>query len=95
MTEILNILNIIFAVVVVLFLPGFVISYIFFDKNKIDIVERFALSCALSIAVVPLLVFYLNLLGVKITKFNILIEISLIIVESLIIIWIKKLKTNK
>ncbi|MEI6775120.1 MAG: DUF1616 domain-containing protein [bacterium] len=34
----------------------------FFGKKEIDRLERFALSFALSISVVPLLTFYINLL---------------------------------
>ena len=70
-------LRIIFGSVYVLFLPGFIMSYIFFSKtkefdseekesNSIDWIERIALSFALSIAFVPLAVFYVNLVGVNI-----------------------------
>ncbi len=78
--------RIIFGSVFVLFIPGFVISYIFFPKTRefeenekinverekgaIDWIERVALSFALSIAIVPLVVFYLNLIGLKINLLN-------------------------
>jgi len=73
--------RIIFGSVYVLFLPGFVLSYVFFPKTKefessdrnkgsIDWIERVALSFALSIAIVPLVVFYLNLIGVRINALN-------------------------
>ena len=65
-------LRITFSSIYILFLPGFLATYIFFpkklsNKNSIYLIERIALSFALSIAVVPLLAFYLNLIGMKIT----------------------------
>ena len=75
-------LRTVFGSIYVLFLPGFIISYIFFPKTKefesedekekgaFDWIERIALSFALSIAIVPLAVFYLNLVGVKISFLN-------------------------
>lgn len=106
--------RIVFGSVYVLFLPGFILSYVFFpfskpfdetenefDDNKevgknsaIDWLERFVLSFALSIAVVPLIVFYLNLGGVRINLINVFLEIFGLIIVSLIILWyrLKKLK---
>lgn len=57
--------------VYVFFLPGLVLSYAFLSRKKIGILERAVLSFALSMSVVPLLVFYLNLLGLKITLLNV------------------------
>jgi len=68
----------------VLFLPGYIISFLFF--KKIDILERIALSFALSIAIVPLLIFYLNLIGMKINLLNSTLTIAAIIIISLIIL---------
>jgi len=92
-------MRIVFGSVYVLFLPGFIMSYIFFpkkkhehfetDKNSIDFIERIALSFALSIAVVPLAVFYLNLIGVKINLLNSFLTILGIIIISLLIIGFK------
>jgi LPXTG-motif cell wall-anchored protein len=76
-------LRIVFGSIYVLFLPGFILTYAFFPKTKefdskredresgsVDWIERIALSFALSIAIVPLAVFYLNLIGVKINLLN-------------------------
>ncbi len=69
-------LRIFFGSVFVLFVPGFVWSYVFFSTNKIDWIERVALSFGLSIALVPLTVFWLSwLFHVKIT----LLSTSLIV----------------
>mgnify|MGYP001559737728 CR=1 FL=1 len=56
------------------------------DKGSIDWIERIALSFALSIAIVPLVVFYLNLIGIKINLLNSFLTILGIIILSLIIL---------
>lgn len=101
--------RIVFGSVYVLFLPGFILSFIFFpktrdftakknkeerEKGSIDWIERIALSFALSIAIVPLVVFYLNLVGLRINLLNSFLTILGIIVVSSIILFfrIKKLK---
>ncbi len=98
--EYLESFRIVFGSVYVLFLPGFIISYIFFSKTKefdsktneeegdsIDWIERIALSFALSIAIVPLAVFYLNLMGIKINLLNSTLTILGIIIISLGILY--------
>ena len=94
-------LRIVFGSIYVLFLSGFILSYIFFPKTKpfdsednnikegIDWIERTALSFALSIAVVPLAVFYLNLIGLKINFINTFLTILGIIIISLIILFVR------
>lgn len=69
---ILELLRIIFGSVFVLFVPRLVWSFVFFKKGKIDTIERLALSFGLSIALVPLVVFWLNwLLKIKINIVNV------------------------
>ncbi len=63
----IQIIRIIVGSIGLLFLPGYWITQCFFTDSEIDILERIALSFAFSISVVPLLVFYLNLMGIKIT----------------------------
>lgn len=89
-TDMLSSLRIVLGSIFVLFVPGFIISFIFFKKDKIDIIERIALSFALSIAIVPLAVFYLNLVGVKINLLNSFLTILGIIIISLVILKLKK-----
>jgi len=55
-----DIFRIIFGSIFVLFVPGFAWSYVFFNRGKIDSIERLALSFGLSIALVPLTVFWFN-----------------------------------
>jgi uncharacterized membrane protein len=86
-------IRIFFGSAFVLFIPGFVWTYIFFNQNEIDMIERIALSFGLSIALVPLAVFYLNyLLGIKIT----LVNCSIIVVMIILIpaIWLEMKKRN-
>lgn len=101
-------LRIVFGSVYVLFLPGFLISYIFFPKTKqfeeskhqdkeskkekgaIDWIERIALSFALSIAVVPLVIFYLNLIGLSINLLNSSLTILGILLISGIILYLRQ-----
>jgi len=85
----MDIFLIIFAAIFILFLPGFVLSLVFFKWGKIDIIERIALSFALSIAVVPLLVFYTNLIGIKITRESVILETLFIVMISGIIYYVQ------
>lgn len=85
----IEILRIVFGSVFVLFLPGYVITFLFFDD--IDVLEKIALSFALSIAIVPLITFYLNFLfGLKITGLNVFITI----IGLIIISWYLKSKES-
>lgn len=69
--SLLHWLRIISGSVFILFLPGYLLTEVFFEKNEIDILEKTALSFALSVSVIPLLVFYSNLLGMQISALNV------------------------
>ena len=91
--------RVVFGVFYVLFIPGYIWSYVFFkpqettevkkgevasdshQEKKIDGIERIVLSLALSIALSPLALFFLNKVGVKINFWN-----SFLVIMSLIII---------
>lgn len=61
--ELLEVLRAIIGFVLVMFVPGFAATYALFpDKKEIDAIERIALSIGLSIALVVLGVFALNML---------------------------------
>jgi len=69
---ILELVKIIFGCIFVVFLPGLAWSFVFFKKGEIDAIERIALSFGLSVALVPLVVFWLNwLLKIRINIVNI------------------------
>jgi uncharacterized membrane protein len=67
------------SVLYILFLPGFFLSFVFFKQGTIDLIERLALSFGLSIAVVPLVVFYSSLLGIPISSPVVMIEATFVI----------------
>jgi len=75
----------------VLFIPGYALSYAFFPKKKdIDLVERIALSIGLSLATIPLSVFFLNkFLKVPITIYSSFV-ITMVITLIGIIVWKKR-----
>ena len=75
----------------VLFIPGYALSYAFFPKKKdMDLVERIALGFGLSIATIPLSVFFLNqFLKIPITVYSSLaITVAITLVG--VIVWIKR-----
>lgn len=85
--------RIVFGSFFVLFLPGFFIVELFFQE--VDIIEKIALSFALSIAIVPLTVFYLNLIGIKINTLNsVLTIIGVIIISFIVRFIIDKIKSK-
>ena len=84
-----DILRIIFGSIFILFFPGYLITLSFFGEKEIDALERFALSFAFSISVVPLSTFYLNLMGIKITDINVFLIASSIIILNLIYIFLR------
>ena len=92
----MEILRIIYLIVFILFLPGHLLTYVFYPGGKIDLIERIAISFALSISTVPLVVFYMNQIGIPITFESISIQmifiITLIIMVLLIRYAIKNIK---
>ena len=58
--SIMEAMRIFFGSVFVLVLPGLAWSYVFFARKKVDWIERIALSFGLSIALMPIAVFWLN-----------------------------------
>jgi len=79
----LGLLRLILGSFFVLFLPGLALSFVFLEDKNVDIIERVVLSFALSISVVPILVFYFNLIGMKITMFNVALIVVFIVLIGL------------
>jgi uncharacterized membrane protein len=74
--SVLDILRMIFGGIFVLFVPGFCWSFLFFKRKSIDSIERIALSFGLSIALVPLTVFWLNwIFDMKITELSVVLTV--------------------
>jgi uncharacterized membrane protein len=91
MLEIINFLKIIIASGYILWLPGFVISYLFIRPAAIDGLTRLAISIALSISIVPILAFYLFRIGIPIGRSSILIEVTLIIISTIGLLYFKNI----
>lgn len=87
----MSIVRIVLGSVVLLFVPGWWITKAAFSKKEIDLFERVALSFALSIAVIPLVVFYANLAGARITETLVLGVVFGVVFVS-VVVWLQKLK---
>lgn len=72
--------QVIFGAVYLLFLPGFVWSWVIWKENKLDNLERSILSLVISISLVPLVVLFLNKLGIRINPVNSTIEVFGVII---------------
>lgn len=89
-TGILAVLRGIGGFILVFFLPGFAWSLVFF--KKFNIAERIAVSIGLSIALVTLIIMFLNVvLGMKITLFSSIMVIIVLVVIPLAIYGTKRL----
>lgn len=65
-------LRIVFGAAFILFLPGFVWSFVLFDKKTVDWAGRIAVAVGLSIAIVPATAFWLTwLFQVRISVLNV------------------------
>ena len=85
--------RLVFGSAFMLFLPGFVLTWIFWGVKNISYLERFMLSIVLSIAIVPLIIFLLNKVGILISTLNVFIIVSvIIIIEVLILAFQKRIK---
>lgn len=62
-------LRIVSALIFALVLPGTLFGYILFKRGSIDAVERIVLSFVFSLVVVPLPIFLVSKIGIKITTF--------------------------
>jgi uncharacterized membrane protein len=56
----------------ILFLPGFLLSKLFFAESQLSALQRSAVSIALSIAIVPLILLYLVSFGMHISAITVL-----------------------
>ncbi len=81
--------RLVFGSVFMLFLPGFIVTWILWGKKTISPIERFVLSLVFSIAIVPLVVFLLNKTGVLITSANIIIIVAAILLIGGVILFYK------
>ena len=89
----LGLVQILVGGVTALFIPGYAWVRFLFYKKDIDSIEKFALSVALSIAIVPLTIFYLNkFFGVKINFLNSVLVILILTAIPLLLLYLKKIR---
>ena len=83
----------ILGLILVLFLPGFTWTLVFFSNDRqINVVERLALSFGLSIAIVTLSILALNIvLGVRITGTNAVLVILAITIIPTVWYFLKRI----
>ena len=87
----LEALRIFLGAVFVLFVPGLAWSYVFFARKNIDWIERVALSSGLSLALVPISIFWLNwLFQMKITLLSTSATVGGLIVLAMAYIFAKR-----
>lgn len=66
------------SLVLVLFLPGYFLLLAIFGKNrKFDSLEKFVLSCGLSIIITDIVLIFLNKFGILINKISLIISFGL------------------
>ncbi len=88
----LSVIRAIIGFILVFFLPGFAWTLVFFRGKQVNVVERVALSFGLSIAVVTISIFALNLLvGVEITGFNSVLIIVAVTIIPVVAYYLSKL----
>ena len=57
--------------------PGLAWGYLFYQRRQVGWIERLVIALGLSLVLIPLAVFWLNLtLGVKVTLLNVMLIVS-------------------
>ena len=83
----------IFAFVFVVFLPGYcLVDILFLGKNRLDLVEKFVLSVALSFGLTGLIGLFLGLSPIGLTFESITISLSATVLALAVIAFIQKRK---
>ena len=89
--NILEILRMLLGSLFILFVPGLAWSYVFFTRKNIDWIGRVALSFGLSIALVPISLFWLNwLFHMKITLLSVSATVGGLTVSAMIYTLVKR-----
>jgi uncharacterized membrane protein len=94
MNGVLNIVLQGIGAIYILFIPGLAVSLALFRWQSIEAIERVALSLILSVAVVPLVVFYLSIIGVKISLSNVIFEVAAVTILALVVAYIRRGQKN-
>jgi len=106
--SLLVIIRIVIGMAGILFLPGFLLTLIFFPikketnheeqsesaKRSLDWLERALLAIALSASSVPLVLFFLSKLGMPINKTSIVMLVAMLIIIEIVFLLILKKKNR-
>ncbi|PWB56946.1 MAG: hypothetical protein C3F06_00185 [Candidatus Methanoperedenaceae archaeon] len=71
--DIILALKLVISTVIVLFLPGYFLSYMFLKKLNMDLFQRLIISLGLSLSFIPLLTYFFTLLGIRLNSISILL----------------------
>ncbi|MBI2564763.1 hypothetical protein HYV79_02120 [Candidatus Woesearchaeota archaeon] len=77
-----TIFYLIFAIFFYLITPGY---FILLNFKNLDSLERIVLGMVISSAIIPLILYSINIFGIKISRINVFITILLVIIIALII----------
>jgi len=90
----IEVAKIILEALFILFVPGFCLSFVLYEKKEIDIFERITLSFGLSIGLFVLIFLLLNLLGFRLSLAVVICIPVLIILTSCAILLLRKAKNH-
>lgn len=85
----MNFLYQVFILMLVLFMPGFLVSLVVFGKREIDAIERLVFSFVFSVMIVALEILLAGVVGIGMNDFNVVVQIDgllLILVLSIFIL---------
>lgn len=78
-----------------LFLPGFCMSHVILGKREVDVLERLALSFALSVSIIPLIVYYLTIIGIGMSALLTFSTILIVCIMSLVVLYVRKKREDQ
>jgi uncharacterized membrane protein len=70
----------IFASIIVLYLPGYWISYILFSTDELSLFERFVMSCAISVACMTFFALYVDYFSTPLTSMGAIVSALFLVV---------------
>jgi uncharacterized membrane protein len=83
--------EIILSVIFLLFIPGLIVSYIFFPSRGLEIVERAVVSFGLSVVLIPPAILFINWINIPVNMYSIMLVIVLLLSLAGIVLLIKSL----
>ena len=82
--------RLVFGVIYVLFIPGFIWSWIIWKSAELDLFSRLIISIVLSFVFVPLFAIVNNVFGVELILKNILLEVTVLLGLGMLLLYLKK-----